>query len=187
MDKQTANKLTEPVTDQDHAMGSPAPVATLVEYGDYQCKYTRAAHPIIKEIQRRSGDWVQYVFRHFPQEKHEHARLAAQAAEAAGGQGMFWEMHNYLFESQGRLDRDSLIDAGEMLGLDVEQFVDDLDKHSFESRIVHDMQTGKQSQVRETPTFFINGTKYEGQINVDAMLGAIEQASEEMPEEERLG
>lgn len=187
MDKQIANnKLAEPVTQQDHSMGSPAPVATLVEYGDYQCKYTRAAHPIVKEVQRRSGDWVQYVFRHFPSQQHEYARLAAEAAEAAGAQGMFWEMHNYLFEHQGGLDKESLIDAAEMLGLDVDQFTQDLERHSFEGRIVNDIQTGQQSNVFQTPTFFVNGAKYEGPVDIDAMLAVIEQASEELPEEDTI-
>ena len=185
MDKQTTNvRLAEPVTDKDHSLGSPASVVTLVEYGDYQCKYTRAAYPIIKDVLRRSGDWVQFVFRHFPREQHEHARIAAEAAEAAGSQGMFWEMHPYLFESQGRLDKEFLMDAAEMLGLDVDQFVQDLDKHSFEGHIMHDMQAGQQSQVNETPTFFIEGSKYTGPIDVDAVLTAIEQASEELPEDE---
>src|SRR5438046_7506237 len=99
-----------PMPDRDHIQGpSDAPIK-LLEYGDYECPYCGEAHPIVKEIQRRLGDQLCFVFRHFPlTQVHPHAEHAAEAAEAAAGQGKFWQMHDTLFEHQQTLDADHLL------------------------------------------------------------------------------
>ena len=98
-------RLALPVSDRDHILAPETATVTLVEYGDYECPYCGLAHPIVKELLRRFGDQLRFVFRHFPLiQVHPHAEHAAQAAEVAGRQGKFWEMHDYLFEHQDALD-----------------------------------------------------------------------------------
>lgn len=163
----------------DHIQGSSTAVATLVEYGDYQCENSGAAQSVVKEVRQRSGDWLRFAFRHFPLAKaHEHAQYAAEAAEAAGAQGMFWEMHDYLFEHQDQLDDESLVQYAEVIGLDVDQFVRDLSEHTFAGRVDGDVRSGVRGGIDSTPAFFINEIRYSGPIEVDAMLGAIEAASD---------
>src|SRR5437588_11128683 len=96
--------LTPPVSSRDHIEGHEDAPVTLVEYGDYECPYCGAAHPVVKEIYRQLGDELRFVFRHFPLARvHPHAERAAEAAEAAGAQGRFWQMHDLLFENQHAL------------------------------------------------------------------------------------
>src|SRR5258708_12944484 len=102
--------LTPPVSAQDHVAGPDDAPVTLVEYGDFECPYCGMAHPIVKKVQRELGNQLRFVFRHFPlAEAHPHARIAAQAAEAAGAQGKFWEMHDNLFEHQPPLPVEDLL------------------------------------------------------------------------------
>ena len=101
----SGTQLTPPVSGRDHIAGPDDAPVTLVEYGDYECPYCGMAHPIVQKAQRELGKQLRFVFRNFPlAEAHPHARLAAQAAEAAGGQGRFWEMHDMLFEQQDKLE-----------------------------------------------------------------------------------
>lgn len=174
-------RLAKPVNEYDHANGSATAVATLVEYGDYQCENTKKAQPIIRDLQHQSRDWLRYVYRHFPQTKqHKYAELAAQAAEAAAAQGMFWEMHEYLFEHQDALDLDSLINHAELIGLDIDQFENDIRKNRYIDVVRDDLQSGKESGVKQTPTFFINGIKYEGPLNTNALLAEIKNSALEI-------
>ncbi len=113
--------LTMPVSeDRDHIQGPADAAVTLIEYGDYECPYCGAAYPIIKEVQARMGERLRFVFRNFPiTTSHPHAEQAAEAAEAAAGQGSFWQMHDLLFENQRRLRDQDLRAYAEQLGLDV--------------------------------------------------------------------
>ncbi|HDU1150801.1 TPA: thioredoxin domain-containing protein, partial [Listeria monocytogenes] len=122
------NDLLDPVTASDHAQGkSDAPI-TLLEYGDYQCPYCVAAYPEIKRIQKALGRNVRFVFRNFPiTTSHPDAESAAEAAEAAGAQGKFWEMHDALYENEGRVGPDDIAPLVPELGLDEEQFAADMD------------------------------------------------------------
>src|SRR5919199_5615233 len=114
------SQLPLPVAERDHIQGPSTAPVTLVEYGDYECPYCGAAHPIVKEVQRRLGDRLRFVFRHFPLTNvHPHAQHAAEAAEAAGAQGKFWAMHDTLFEHQRALDDAHLEEHAAALGLDV--------------------------------------------------------------------
>src|SRR2546423_12240032 len=116
-------RLTLPVSQRDHQQGPETAPVTLVEYGDYECPYCGEAHPIVKELQRRLGDRLRFVFRNFPlTNAHPHAEHAAETAEAAGAQGKFWEMHDYLYEHQRALDDEHLETYAGTLGLDVERF-----------------------------------------------------------------
>src|SRR6266480_3119960 len=115
--------LAVPVSERDHSQGPATAPVTLLEYGDFECPYCAEAYLVVKEIQRRLGPQLRFVFRNFPvPEVHPHARHAAEAAEAAGAQGKFWDMHGMLFEHQSMLDDDHLAQDAQALGLDTECF-----------------------------------------------------------------
>jgi protein-disulfide isomerase len=172
------NRLQPPVdASRDHIGGPVDAPITLVEYGDYQCTYCRRVHAGIKRLrEERLGDQLRYVFRHLPNARpHPQAWLAAQAAEAAAAQGAFWEMHEYLFAHQAELDRNRLVWAAGELGLDVERFARELDDRAHVGRIEQDFAGGRQSGADSTPTFFINGRRYDGAWDADSVLEAIEE------------
>jgi protein-disulfide isomerase len=147
---------------------------TVIEYGDYECNYCRQVQPIIQEIQGLLGQQITYVFRHFPiTSTHPHAQLAAEAAEAAAAQGKFWEMHNQLLAYDGVPDQPHLNQTAVELGLDVAQFEQDLDEHTFHERVRRDFVGGIRSGANGTPTFFINGVRYDGAWDRESLLEAI--------------
>jgi protein-disulfide isomerase len=168
--------LTIPVTDADHHQGPASAPVTLVEYGDYQCPYCGAAHPIVKAVQAALKGKLRFVFRNFPLTSiHEHAMLAAHAAEAAGAQSesLFWSMHDTLFENQNDLSRPALLAAAESLGLDISRFEKDLDSPPIHDRVQHDFRGGVRSGVNGTPSFFINGDRYDGDRDAESMIAAL--------------
>jgi protein-disulfide isomerase len=147
----------------DQAQGNEQAAIKLVEYGDYQCPYCGDAYSIVKEIQSTFGDQILFVFRNFPlQEAHRYANIAAQAAEAAGRQGKFWEMHDAIYENQQQLNDDFLDNLAEKLGLDMEHFESDLNSEEISSKIENDFESGVRSGVNGTPSFFVNGVKFDG-------------------------
>jgi len=173
--------LTPPVGPADHAQGSPEAPVTLVEYGDYQCPYCGAAYPMIKLLQQSLGDTLRFVFRNFPlAQAHEHAMLAAQAAEAAAvsGEESFWRMHDQLFEHQDALELSDLVGYAKAIGLDAAQFRRDLEAGTFQSRVRSDFRGGVRSGVNGTPTFFINGERYDGEYKQSDLEAAIRRAAE---------
>lgn len=162
------------VKEDDHTKGAMDAPVTLVEYGDYECPYTGRAYPIVKEIQKRLGDRLLFVFRNFPLTQiHPHAQHAAEAAEAAAVQGKFWEMHDYLFEHQQALDDDHLARYASKSALDVNRFNRDMSEHTYAARIRQDLLSGEQSGVEGTPTFFINGVRYDESWDLETLLRAI--------------
>ena len=171
--------LTMPVNkDRDHVQGPADAAVTLVEYGDYECPYCGAAYPIIKEVQTRMGRRLRFVFRNFPiTTSHPHAEQAAEAAEAAASQGRFWQMHDILFENQKRLRDQDLSAYAEKLGLDVELFDKDLAEHVHAARVREDFMSGVRSGVNGTPTFYINGARYDGSYELETLLAALERAA----------
>lgn len=156
-------RLTPPVSSRDHVAGSDDAPITLVEYGDYECPYCGRAYPIVKAVQRELGAQLRFVFRNFPlAETHPHARHAAAAAEAAAEQGKFWEMHDMLFEHQRALEDDDLVRYAELLGVDAERVARELKEGTYAKRVRDDFRSGVRSGVNGTPSFFINGERYEG-------------------------
>jgi protein-disulfide isomerase len=167
-------KLTVAVGPRDHRQGPDAAPVTLVEYGDYQCPYCGAAYPVVKAIQERLGPELRFVFRNFPlEDMHPHARLAAEAAEASGAQGRFWEMHDSLYEDQGALSRADLINRAARFGLSVARFTHSLERREYAARIDEDLRSGAYSGVNGTPTFFINGYRHDGAFDQDSLLAAL--------------
>jgi protein-disulfide isomerase len=175
-----AAKLTLPVSERDHFQGSPEAPVTLVEYGDYECPFCGQAHFVVQELQEQLGDVMCFVFRNFPLTSvHPHAQHAAEAAEAAGAQGVFWEMHDFLFENQDALDDRHLLAYAAELGRDLAHFTRDLTEHRFAGRVREDFLSGVRSGVNGTPTFFINGLRYDGACDVGSLGAAIENAADE--------
>jgi protein-disulfide isomerase len=165
------SKLKPAVGPTDHIQGNSSAQIELVEYGDYQCPHCGRAYPIIKSIQSELGDALKFVFRNFPlQEIHPNALNAAVAAEAAGAQEKYWEMHDIIFENQSHLDDASLVKFADKLGVDVEKFEEDFEKPEFLEKVESDFESGVRSGVNGTPSFFINGQKYEGSWEKTALL-----------------
>lgn len=173
-------RLTPAVSDQDHAAGPAYAPVTLVEYGDYECPYCGMAYPIVKSLQRELGAQLRFVFRNFPlAEAHPHARHAAQAAEAAAAQGKFWEMHDILFEHQSALEDSDLIGYARSLGLDAERVARELEAGTYAKRVREDFRNGMRSGVNGTPTFFINGERYDDSwMNEKKFVSALRAAAE---------
>ena len=169
-------KLTPPVNKNDHVQGSPDAAIILVEYGDYQCPHCAAAHPIVKEIQKRLGKNLSFVFRNFPLSNvHELAVPAAKVAEAAGRQNKFWQMHDMIYENQMQLSGHSLLTFAEDLRLNSSELKRDLADKSLLEKIESDFESGMRSGVNGTPSFFINGYKYNGGYDFDSLYSALEE------------
>jgi protein-disulfide isomerase len=159
----TAGRLTVPVSAADHIAGDETAPVTLVEYGDFECPYCGMAYPIVQAIQRALGSSLRLVFRNFPlAESHPHAEHAAEAAEAAAVQGKYWEMHDTLFENQSNLEDDALAGYARELGLDAARVERELQTGAHAERVRSDFHNGVRSGVNGTPTFFINGQRYDG-------------------------
>src|ERR1700682_1391927 len=176
----SAGRLTPPVSARDHVAGPDDAPVTLVEYGDYECPHCGRAHPVVKAVQRQLADQLRFVFRNFPlAEAHPHALVAAQAAESAGAQGRFWEMHDMIFEHQDALELQDLVGYAELLGLDVERFERDLETGTYAKKVRDDFRSGVRSGVNGTPTFFLNGERYDGSwANVEAFIRALRDAAQ---------
>lgn len=167
--------LKPPVSDKDHSQGPQSAPIELVEYGDYQCPHCGAAHPMLKKVLPQLGDKVRFIFRNFPlQELHPDAVNAAIAAEAGALQGKFWEMHDIIFEHQKALAAEHLFVYAEKAGLDVGQFAGDIQKDELMNRVQSDFESGVRSGVNGTPSFFINGAKYNGSWERDVFLAHLQ-------------
>jgi protein-disulfide isomerase len=170
--------LTVPVTpEHDHIAGRPDAPLTMVEYGDYECPFCAMAYPVTEEIIDRLGDDLLFAYRHFPLSTiHPHAPLAAEAAEAAGSQGRFWEMHGQLYADQQRLEPADLVARAEMLQLDVARFVDELRTNAHRAKVQSDFLSGVRSGVNGTPTFFINGRRHDGPPDLPSLMESLQTA-----------
>jgi NhaA family Na+:H+ antiporter len=170
------SKLTLEVGDRDHFLGPQNAPVTLVEYGDLQCVHCRKVNPVIRELRGRLGNRLRYVFRHFPiRTAHPDAQLAAEATEAAGAQGKFWEMCDYLFDHQDHLDADHLVEYAEKIGLDVERFSRELRDGVYAGKVNEDFLSGVRGGVNGTPTFYINGERYDGPWDLESLTEEIEK------------
>jgi protein-disulfide isomerase len=176
----TASQMsTLPMPDRDHIQGPIHAPIKLVEYGDYQCPYCGEAYPVVKAIQERLGDLLCFAFRNFPlANMHAHAEHAAEAAEAADEQGRFWEMHDLLYEHQEALEDEDLAQYASELGLDARHLISEVQNEAHASRIREDFRGGARNGVNGTPTFFINGVRYEGPVDPESMLAYLTRTAE---------
>jgi Na+/H+ antiporter NhaA len=162
--------------DRDHIRGPEESLVTMVEYGDFECPYCGMAEPAVRELLRDYGE-VRYVWRHLPlTDVHPNAQLAAEAAEAAGKQGAFWEMHDLLLDHQDALQPRDLVGYADSLGLDTRRFAADLRKHAGMAHVSEDLESADLSSVSGTPTFFINGKRHYGAYDIETLKKAVKLA-----------
>ncbi len=177
----TAEVITDLVVpvdpSRDHVRGPDKAPVTIVEYGDFECPYCGQAEPVVRELLRDFGD-LRYVWRHLPlNDVHPHAQAAAEAAEAAGHQGRFWEMRDLLFDHQGALTSRDLIGYAESLGLDTGKFAAELRKHTGAAHVSEDVDSADLSGVSGTPTFFVNGMRHYGAYDIETLTKAVKLAA----------
>jgi protein-disulfide isomerase len=168
----------------DHFKGSSNATVMLLEYGDFECDRCVVAFHTLEYALRWLDNSVCFVFRHFPDiERHSHALSAANAAEAAGSQGKFWEMHDSLFSHSPNLDDLQLVAYAERLGMRLDLFKREMLEHTHEGKVNQDRIAAAEQGVDETPTFFINGVRYRGEWDLDSLLDAIEDAGVSVSEQ----
>ena len=168
-------ELTLPVSSsRDHIQGPQKAPITLLEYGDYECPYCGQAFTIVKLVQNLFGNNLRFVFRNFPLTQiHPHAQHAAEAAECAGAQNRYWEMHDTLYEHQQSLEDKDLESYAELLKLDIPKFQSDFYNHSFADRPREDFLSGIRSGVNGTPTFYLNGRRYNNSWDVETLTASL--------------
>ena len=173
-------RLTVPVNAADHSVG-PAPAGVVVvEYGDFECPNCKQAAPAVKLLLRHFTGRIRFVYRHFPlEEVHPQALQAAEAAESAGGQGKFWPMHDLLFDNQPHLKLPQLRNYAEELQIDIARYAAEMDDHLYLQRIREHMQSGGESGVRHTPTFFVDGRIQDVSFGLRSLFDAVDAALRE--------
>lgn len=141
------------------ATGAAEPKATLVEFSDFQCPACATAYPVVKKVVETYKDDLRFVYRHYPLDQHQFSKKAAEAAEAAGAQGKFWEMHDALFTNQQNLSPESINGLGIELKLDMERFTKEMTEGTYLAKVGKDIKDGTSLGVNSTPSFFLNGKK----------------------------
>jgi protein-disulfide isomerase len=165
------------VTESDHCIGPNDAPLTLIEYGDYECPFCIKAFPIIEKIRAQFGDKVRLVYRHVPKSRAQaFAKQAAEAAEFAASQGLFWEMHQALFSNPDWREVEQLIAAAKSIGLDPEACRKALAERTFAERVREITVESVRAGIIGTPTLFINGARYEDRIEEEPLTRAIEAA-----------
>lgn len=170
------SRLVKHITSEDHVLGNPNARTEVVEYLDYQCPYCRAANGVVAELLTRFAKEIRYAARHFPLTRiHPNALLAAQAAEAAGTQRKYWQMHQMLFDNQDALEIGDLLAYAQALALDVRLFAQELEDGRHLPKVRADFESGLRSGVNGTPTFFIDGLRADS-WDLDSLSAAIEDS-----------
>jgi protein-disulfide isomerase len=167
--------LATPVTAVDHQLGPEHAPVTVVEYADFECPICKQAAPALKLLLRHFPEEVRIVYRHFPLEAvHPHALAAAEAAEVAGAQGKFWEMHDLLFTNQLHLKSNNLRSYAEQLHLDMSRYTAEMDDEIYRQRVREHIESARRSGVRGTPGVFINGTIHDASAGMQSLFDAVE-------------
>jgi protein-disulfide isomerase len=170
--------LLLPIQADDHVQGLPDARYTLVEYGDYECPGCGRLFVSLRDLHAELGDELRLVFRHYPLSGiHPHAQQAAEAAEAAGAQGRFWEMHDLLFQNQAALKAKDLKRYGQQLALNMQRFDEDLKQRAYEARVREDFRRGVVNGVYSTPGLFVNGVRYSGAMDRETVRAQLEGVS----------
>jgi protein-disulfide isomerase len=164
-----------PVAEDDWRLGTPDAPIVLIEYGDYQCTHCAELHAILEGVTRDYRDKLLLVHRHFPlRHSHPQAQLAAEAAEAAGALGKFWEMHHQLFLAKLNLEKEKIVRYAEELGLDKDKFLDDLNSGRFKRVVDEEFDLARSCRVKFVPTFFVNGILWEGPLTRESICSRID-------------
>lgn len=170
MDSADLSRLLLPIRPVDHVCGPEDAPYTLVEYGDYECPDCGRLYVILRDLQQDIASRLRIVFRRYPLSGvHPHVQQAAEAAEAAGAQGKFREMHTLLFERQQALRTKDLIHYAEELNLDVGRFRNELKNETYSERVRADFLAGVQNGVYGTPGLFLNGVRYDGDWDKESL------------------
>jgi len=184
----TELSLVVPVRDGDWMAGPADAPVTLVEYSDFECSDAARLEPMVQEVRRLAGDEVRFVYRHLPlSRKHPNAVQAAEASEAAGQQGQFWAMHDVLIANYDRLTRADLLRYAADLGLDVAAFQQALEARTYQPDVREDFVGGVRSGADGTPTFYVNGVRYDDWYETPAFLRAVKAAVEAARQDGRDG
>jgi protein-disulfide isomerase len=171
--------IPEVDAERDHIRGPVDCEMTLIEFGDFECPYCGQAEPVARQL--LAGTDLRFVWRHLPlTDVHPAAQLAAEASEAAGAQGRFWEMHDLLLDHQDALDPKDLVRYASELGLDVDRFRNDLRQHTYEVRVAQDVESADVSGATGTPTFFINGQRHYGAYDLETLQAAVATARKQL-------
>jgi protein-disulfide isomerase len=166
--------LAVPVGATDHVAGPEHAAVTVVEYGDFECPSCAAAEPAVRQLREQHAAAVRFVYRHFPlEDAHPHALMAAEAAEAAGGQGQFWPMHDLLLAHSRHLTRAHVDGHARSLDLDMARFKSELDDEIYRQRVREHQEGGRRSHLRATPTFFVNGVVQDVSGGFRALFDAV--------------
>lgn len=177
MTQRTDFHLTVPVSPIDHTLGPDHAPVTVVEYGDFECPNCKQAAPAVKLLLERFEEQVRFAFRNFPLvDVHPHALVAAQAAECAGAQGKFWQMHDLLFANQEHLKQKQLHGYAEQIGLDMARYTAEMDDEVYLQRVREHVEGGIKSGVRGTPGFFVNGRIQDVSFGIRSLFDAVEAA-----------
>lgn len=169
--------LEDPVKitiDGDPSKGPDKARITLVEFSDFQCPYCAVAVKNVNTLLRMFPNDIRLVFKQYPLTSHPQAKISAEASLAAQAQGKFWEMHDKMYANYRSLSRDNLIAWAKELGMDVPRFTADLDSHKYAARVQAEYREGNEFGIPGTPTFFINGQRYNGSLDPDRVKPVIE-------------
>jgi formate-nitrite transporter family protein len=176
--KRQGQRLARRVSAKDHVRGSPLASTTLVAYGDFASPACAQTYGTVKQIQKKMGARLRYVYRSFPQpEQFSHSEEAAEAAECASSQGRFWEMHDSLFEGETPTDRVRIQRHASQVGLDLIRFRREMLAHVHSEKIRGVRQGGVRSGVAAAPAFFINNVRYESSFGLATLLAAVQAVS----------
>jgi protein-disulfide isomerase len=168
-------KLTSPVSAVDHVLGSEHAPVTVVEYADFECPNCKQVASAVKLLLERFAERVRFAYRHNPlEEVHPHALMAAQAAECAGAQGQFWPMHDLLFDNQLHLKPHQMHGYAARLPLEMARYSAEMDDQVYLQRIREHQHSGRDSGVRGTPTFFVNGRIQDVSFGIHALFNAVQ-------------
>jgi protein-disulfide isomerase len=175
------SELRYPISEQDHVIGRADAPVTLVEYGDYQCPHCQAAWPEVELVLRQFGRNLRYAYRHFPISTiHPLAKPAAETAEFAGANGLFWEMHSAIYANGRQLSGPTLAALASRLGLDVAELRNALNQGTYAAKVESDFAGGIRSGVNGTPCFFVNGERHDGAYDAMSLSAAIEAAGSDV-------
>jgi Na+:H+ antiporter, NhaA family len=167
--------LSPPLEDLDHVRGERGAPLELVMFGDFQCPFCLGSQSILRRVRERLGERLLFGFRHLPiPERHPLAPLAAEASEAAGAQGKFWEYHDALYAVQPKLSREVMLEVGSDLGLDAERMASEIDSGAHRERVARDVASAEASGATGTPTFFANGRRLFGAYDASSLVEALE-------------
>lgn len=163
------------IRNEEFPKGNLSSKNILIEYGDYECPYSRLGYRFVEKILKEDEE-IKFVFRHFPiKKKHPHAEMCSEAALCAGSQGKFWEMHDLLFDNSQRLSREKLDEFAEILELDMRKFHVELESHEYLNWVNQDFRSGIKNGVNDTPAFFMNEIKYKGDLDYNLIKKFITQ------------